>query len=182
MRLKKKYFLIFIVFSTIFYNSVCAQHSLLDVGVRVQKTVNLYWENGFSIQYSNRNVKPDNLYFGFSYISSRLGSAFISNAIKQDYFLLNTSWYFRKQHVLRPLVRLNLGYFMADYEEPFFDDLTNTSLVISPEAGLIVDTKSPLKIMITLGYNVITGDGEQGAGTLYPLFIQTTISWTLLRQ
>ena len=182
MRLKKKYFLIFIVFSTIFYNSVCAQHSLLDVGVRVQKTVNLYWENGFSIQYSNRNVKPDNLYFGFSYISSRLGSAFISNAIKQDYFLLNTSWYFRKQHVLRPLVRLNVGYFVADYEESIFDVLPNTSLAISPEAGLIFDTKSPLKIMITLGYNVITGNGEQGPGTLYPLFIQTTISWALLRQ
>lgn len=180
MRLKN--LLVLTVFSTIFYNSVCAQHSFLDVGVRVQKTVNLYWENGFSVQYSNRNVKPDNLYFGFSYVTSRLGSAFNSNAIKHDYFLFNTSWYFRKQHILRPLVRLNVGYFVADYEEAIFDVLPNTSLVISPEAGLIVDTKSPLKLMAAMGYNIITGNGEQGAGTLYPLFFQTTISWALLRQ
>lgn len=119
MRLKKNYLLLFIVFSTMFYDSVCAQDSFLDVGVRVQKTVNLYWENGVSIQYSNRNVKADNLYFGFSYLSSRLGSALNSNAIKQDYLLFNTSWYFRKQHILRPLVRLNRAILWLIMKSPF---------------------------------------------------------------
>jgi hypothetical protein len=143
--------------------------------------VNLYWENGFSIQYSNRKVKPDNLYFGFSYVTSRLGSAINSNAIKQDNLLFNASWHFGINHVLRPIATLNLGYFTADYEEQIFEDLHNSSFVLSPEAGLIYVTKSPLKIMLTMGYNVITGNGEDGASTLYPLFFQTTISWSILK-
>ena len=182
MRLKKVYLIIVTVFSTLYYTTAYAQHSFLDVGFRVQKTVNLYWENGFSIQYSNKDIKPDKLYFGFSYVTSRLGSAFNSNAIKQDYFLFNTSWYFRIQHIFRPVVKLNVGYFIADYEEAIFDVLPNSSMVLSPEAGVIVNTKSPLKIMLTMGYNAITGNGEQGAGTLYPLFFQTTVTWALIKQ
>jgi hypothetical protein len=33
-----------------------------------------------------------------------------------------------------------------------------------------------------LGYNLFTGNGQDGAGTLYPMFIQTTVSWNLLKR
>jgi hypothetical protein len=159
-----------------------AQQSILDVGLRLQKTVGLYWENGVSIQYSNQHLKPDKLYFGFSYVTSRLGTAINSNAIKQDNFLVNASWYFRKDHTFRTVVRLNVGYFVADYEDDMFDVLPNSSVLFSPEIGALFETKSPLKVMITLGYNLITGNGEEGAGTLYPLFAQSTLSWTLFNR
>lgn len=158
------------------------QETVFDVGMRLQKTVNLYWENGVSVQYSNKYLKPDRLYFGLSYVTSRLGTAINSNAIKQDNFLFNTSWYFKPQRALRPIVRLNLGYFVADYEEPIFDVLENTSILLSPEIGAVFETKSPIKVMVTLGYNLITSDGTKGAGTVYPLFAQSTLSWTLFKK
>jgi hypothetical protein len=162
--------------------AVHAQKPVLDVGLRFQKTVNLYWENGFSVQYSPARVKHDQLYFGVSYISSRFGSAMNSNAIVQDNYLFTTSWYFSPRNKFRTLLRLNLGYFMADYEDPLFDVLENTSYLLSPEFGFLYRTNSPVSIMLTAGYNVFTGNGEEGAGTLYPVFVQTTLSWNLFRK
>ncbi|MFD2201391.1 hypothetical protein [Shivajiella indica] len=181
-REKIKYLVILAVFFAL--NPVVSngQESVLDVGIRFQKTVNFYWENGVSIQYSHRNLKPDRLYFGFSYVTSRLGTAINSNAIKQDNFLFNTSWYFRPQHTFRPIVRLNFGYFLADYEEPVFDVLDNTSFLLSPELGAVFESKAPFKVMITLGYNLVTGNGNQGAGTVYPLFVQSTLSWSIFKK
>jgi hypothetical protein len=163
--------------------SANAQQPILDVGLRFQKTVNLYQENGFTIQYSDARLKYDKLYFGISYYSSRLGTAFQSNAIKHDNFLLSVSYFFRKDKLIRPLTRLNLGYFTADYEYVIFDDLQSNSLLLSPEFGISVNLKQlPLKIATSLGYNVITGDGVNGAGTLYPLFIQTSVTWSISKK
>ena len=159
-----------------------AQKSILDAGIRIQKSVNFYYENGVSFQYSNKNLKPDKLYFGFSYVSSRLGTAWNSNAIPQDNYLFSTAWYFRQQHVFRPLLRLNLGYFHASYGDEVFDELPNSSFLLSPEFGASFETKLPLKFMLTFGYNLISGDGQSGAGTIYPLFIQTTVSWDILNK
>lgn len=159
-----------------------AQESVLDVGIRIQKTVNLYYENGFSVQYSDKRLKPDRLYFGFTYVTSRLGTALNSNAIPQDNFLFSGAWYFRPNHVLRPLVRLNSGFFVANYEEEVFNELPNSSFLLSPDIGVIFETTLPLKISLSLGYNLITGDGESGPGTLYPLYFQSTISWNLIKK
>lgn len=160
-----------------------AQESILDVGIRVQKTLNLYWENGISAQFSHKNLKPDQLYFGISYASSRLGTALNSNAIKQDNFLFSSSWFFKKEKALRPMTRMNLGYFIADYESSIFDMLPNSSILLSPEIGLMyANKKQPVKVILGFGYNLITGDGTKGAGTIYPLFTQTTVSWTILKK
>lgn len=169
-----------IIFLLFFIPNLRAQESILDAGFRVQKTANLYFENGFSFQYSDKRLLPDKLYFGFTYVSSRLGSAMNSNAIKQDNFLFSGAWYFRPEHTFRPVLRLNLGYFRADYEEAIFDVLPNTSFLLSPEFGASFETKWPLKFLVTFGYNLITGDGIDGPGTLYPLFIETTVSWNIL--
>lgn len=84
-------------------------------------------------------------------------------------------------HKFQPFVRLNAGYFYADLESKIFDDLPNTSFLLSPEAGIGLKTNSPFKIMASIGYNVLTGDGIDGPGTLYPVFIQTTISWNIIK-
>lgn len=153
-----------------------AQQRVLDVGIRLQKTINLYYENGLSIQYSSNKLAGERLYFGLSYISSRLGSAMASNAIRQDNFLLSGAYFLRPAKVLRPMFRASTGYFSAPLD-PIFDDLPQSSMLLSTEAGLCIDPRNPLKITSSIGYNFITGDGLKGPGTLYPAFIQTSLSW-----
>lgn len=170
------FILFFLTFSVHFSN---AQSPVLDVGIRLQQTVNLYNENGIAVSYSCKRLKNDKLYFGFSYVTSRLGTALNSNAIKQDNYLVSAAWYFRRKHIIRPLVRVNTGYFSASYGDKIFDVLPRKSLLLSADIGICFQTNIPLKVSTSLGYNFITGDGSSGPGTLYPLFYQLTLSWNL---
>lgn len=92
-----------------------SQLNKVDIGIRFQKTVDLYYENGITGQY-NFSKK---VVFGASYITSRLGSAINSNAIKQDNFFISGAYRFRPNKMLQPFTRLNIGYFTADYESPY---------------------------------------------------------------
>lgn len=164
-----------------FASTSIAQKSILDIGIRVQKTVNLYTENGLTINYSNKKFKRDKLYFGFTYVSSRIGTAYHSNAIKQDNFLLSAGYYFKRNHSLRPFIKLNTGYFYADYGDKMFDVLPHQSIMIMPETGLIYKMHIPLKVTLSLGYNVITGNGTNGPGTLYPLNYAVGLTWNFIK-
>jgi hypothetical protein len=167
------------IFTIMAINSASAQSSILDAGIRLQQTVNLYSENGIALSYSNKALLADRLYFGFSYATSRLGTAFNTYAIKQDNYLVSAAWYFRQNHVIRPFVRLNSGYFSADYGEAIFNVLPQSSLLLSSDFGVCFQTGLPLKISASLGYNFITGNGLSGPGTLYPVFYQLTLSWNI---
>lgn len=173
-------YLFFLLVPVCFISS--AQNPTLDIGLRLQKTVNLYYENGFTVQYSNDDFLSKRLFLGVSFVSSRLGSAFESNAIKQDNFIISTTYFFRPPRRIKPFIRFNTGYFYADYEEKIFDDLPNSSFLLSPEAGISFWTELPLKIGASAGYNLLTGNGIKGPGTLYPLFIQTSITWDILKR
>ena len=162
-------------------NTAHSQTSVLDVGARVQKAIGLYTENGITVNYSSKDHAPDRLYVGFSYYTSRLGTALGSNAIKQDNFLVSGAWYFRYKHVIRPLVRANLGYFTSQYPA-MFTTLPHNSMLASAETGICIQTHTPLKIAGTFGYNLIYGQGNNNTpGTLYPLFYQLTLSWNILK-
>ncbi|MDB5132067.1 MAG: hypothetical protein JWR02_1816 [Mucilaginibacter sp.] len=174
---KSNYLLIILIAAGL--NGALAQSSVLDLGVRLQKTVNLYSENGIAISYSDKGLLADRLYFGASYATSRLGTAFHSNAIKQDNYLVSAAWYFRRDRVVRPFVRANGGYFSADYGEKIFEVLPRSSALLSSDVGISFQTGLPVKISTSLGYNFITGNGLSGPGTLYPVFYQLTVSWNL---
>ncbi len=146
-----------------------------DVGLRFQKTVDLYYENGITGQYN----LTKRIIVGASYFTSRLGSAISSNAIKQDNFIVSGAYVFRPKKKLQPFARLNTGYFVADYESDIFKSLSNSSALLALDGGLLYSFKSPLKLNLSLGYNAITGDGTQGSGTLYPVFLQTSVMWNL---
>lgn len=152
---------------------------ILDVGVRFQKSINLYAENGITLQYAHPKLASSRLYIGLSYVSSRLGTALRSNAIKQDNYLLSASYYFRPNWLIQPVIKANAGYFSAHYGSPIFDELPRTSPLASPEFGLCYCPSFPLKINASIGYNLITGNGLTGPGTLYPVFVQTSITWTI---
>ena len=154
--------------------------AVLDVGIRLQKAIGLYAENGVTVQYAHPKLASQRLYIGASYITSRLGTALHTQAIKQDNVLLTASYYFRPNWLIRPIARVNVGYFKADYGSSLFDQLPKTSLLASPELGLCYCPDFPLKINASVGYNLITGNGLLGPGTLYPVFVQSSITWSVL--
>lgn len=156
--------------------------AVLDLGIRAQKTIGLYTENGITAQFAHTKLANQRLYVGLTYVTSRLGTALHSNAIKQDNYLASVMYLFRPSWLIRPLVRLNAGYFRADYGSELFRDLPQSSLLASPEIGLCVCPRFPLKLNASVGYNLLTGDGVNGPGTLYPVFVQTSLTWNVLQK
>ncbi|MFC7671143.1 hypothetical protein ACFQT0_29910 [Hymenobacter humi] len=146
------------------------QGATLDAGLRFQKTLNLYYENGATVHYRHEALAHNRVQLGATYLSSRLGSAFRSNAIKQDQVFVSGAYLFRLRRTVQPFVRANAGWFRADYESDIFRNLPNTSPVLSAEPGFWVPTNRRLNAGASAGYNLITGDGMEGAGTLFPLF------------
>ena len=143
----------------------------LNLGIKFQKTHSLYWENGISAQYSFKSFKSDRFYVGFDFLTSRLGSAFSSNAIKQENYIASLAWHFRKDKPFRIITKLNVGLFRADLEEEIFSELPSTTTLLSPEFGLSYDIKSiPVVVNLGLGFNVNIGDGGKSPGTQQPLF------------
>ena len=161
--------------------SALGQGGTLDVGLRLQKTLNLYHENGITVQYAHPGLFKNRLALGFNYVTSRLGSAINSNALKQDNIFFSGSYLFRPQRTIHPFLRANAGWFRADYESEIFQNLDNSSPLLSAEVGLVVPTKTRLKTGASLGYNLITGSGTEGPGTLYPVFYQLSVTWSLLK-
>ena len=175
--MRKPLFILALVAFLLFDKRSYSQVHTFDVGFRFQKTQDLYFENGITAQYHLTRRWA----LGSSYYTSRLGSAISSNAIKQDNFILSAAYFFRPDRILKPFIRANTGYFTADYESKIFERLTHTSALASADAGLVYHFKIPLKLSLSLGYNAITGRGDAGAGTLYPVFYQTSITWNILK-
>lgn len=183
----KKYVLAFLFITS----SICmqAQSSTEDDGwsgelkggVRIQKTQKLYWENGFTLDYTSSKILNNRGHLGLSYVTSRFGSAMGTNAIKQDNFLLSFGYYFRPQKTLQPFTRLNTGYFHADYESDIFDELPNNAFILSADAGLSYEFEAPFTVNLSIGYNLNTGNGSSGPGTLYPVFYQMSLYYTIFK-
>ena len=153
----------------------------LKGGVRIQKAQKLYWENGFCADYASSSIADGSIHFGASYATSRLGSAMGSNAIKQDNYLVSAAYHFRHQKQFQPFTRMNLGYFHADYEDAAFDDLPNSAFLFPIDAGLSYQFSFPLTLDLSVGYHFNAGDGTSGPGTLYPVFYQFSICYTILK-
>lgn len=163
--------------------SIFTQAQTLKVGVRLQKTQELYWENGISSQYTFSKFKPNQFYVGFDYVTSRLGSAYNSNAIKQDTYLLSGSWLFNKSKPYHFVTRLNMGYFYSNLEENIFKDIPNTSFLFSPEVGLTYDFKNaPISLNFGTGFYIITAKEGYSPGTLQPLYFHLDVYYTLFKK
>lgn len=143
----------------------------LSGGIVLQKTQNLYIENGVGLDYTCDRLLKKKIHIKGTYLSSRLGSAVGSNAIKQDYFILGADYRFFSDKPLQLLAGLNTGLFTADYEDAIFDDLPSTSLLLAIETGLNYKFKQiPLSASLTIGYNVRNGNGVDIPGSLFPVF------------
>ena len=154
----------------------------LKGGFRIQKAQKLYWENGFSFDFASPKIADNRIHLGMSYVTTRLGSAMGSNAIKQDNYLISAGYHFRHQKQFQPFARLNTGYFHADYEEAIFDVLPNSAFLFSIDAGLYYEFNIPLTASLSAGYNLNSGSGTSGPGTLYPFYYQMSIFYTIFKK
>jgi hypothetical protein len=161
-------------------DSVVVNKQSLIGGFRFQKAVGFYWTNGISLEYNNAKIWNQKISFGLNFVSSKLGSALFSNAI--PYYEINFSGikYFRHEKKLKPLIRLNIGYAHANYGSDIFKDIPNQSMLLSFEIGAAYDFKLPIRIAVTGGYNIITGNGMSGLGVLFPVYAQFSIFYKIL--
>jgi len=159
-----------------------AYSQTLEVGLRIQKTQEMYWENGVSAQYSFAKFKPNQFFVGFDYFTSRLGTAYNSNAIKQDSYLFSGSWLFNKNKPYHFVTRLNMGYFYSDLEEDIFKEIPHTSFLFSPEVGFKYNLKKiPLALNLGVGYYIITAKEGYSPGTLQPLYFHFDMYYSIFK-
>lgn len=145
------------------------------VGIRVQKTEGLYWENGVSADYTADFLLHKHVHLKLSYVTSRLGTALATNAIRQDNYILGADWRFMPDKPFQIFTGLNTGFFHADMENSVFNVLPHNSLLLSVEAGLSYKFKKPFGVNLSAGYNVISGDGVSSPGTLFPVYYQLSV-------
>ena len=151
----------------------------LGVGLRFQKTEQLYWENGVGADFTSDFLLQKKIHLKLSYATSRLGTAFLSNAIRQDNYLIGADWHFMADKPFQIFAGLNTGFFHADMESPQFDVLPNNSLLFSVEAGMSYKFKFPVTVSLSTGYNLISGDGLTVPGSLFPVFYQLSVYYHL---
>jgi hypothetical protein len=104
-----------------------------------------------------------------------------STAIKQDNYFFSAGYHFLHQKQFQPFTRLNAGYFHADYEAAIFDVLPNNAFLFSIDAGLSYEFRIPLTVSLSAGYNLNSGSGTSGPGTLYPFYYQMSIFYTIFK-
>ncbi len=173
--MRKTLFTAFVIMSISLLKAQTATPYELAVGLRVQKTEQLYWENGVGADFTSDFLLHKKIHLKLSYASSRLGSAMIGNAVRQDNVLVGADWHFRSDKDFQLFAGLNTGFFHADMELPQFDVLPHNSMLLQLETGLFYKFKFPVATSLSVAYNVINGDGVNIPGTLFPVYYQLSV-------
>lgn len=147
----------------------------IQAGLVFQKTQHLYWENGIGADLTSDFLFHKKIHLKATYLSSRFGSAIGSNAIRQDQLMIGADWHFRSKKNLQILTGLNTGFFKADYGNTMFDVLPDQSMLLSVETGLNYRFRFPVSTSLTVGYNLINGDGVKVPGSLFPVFYRLNV-------
>jgi hypothetical protein len=179
-KMKKHTFIVLILFLfTTYSNAQFFNNYELGVGARIQKTEQLYWENGVTADFTSDFLLKKNIHLKLSYVTSRIGSAFNTNAIKQDNYIIGADWRFRTNKNFQIFAGLNTGFFHADMENIQFYSLPHNSMLFGLETGLYYKFKFPVTVSLSVGYNLINGDGIGTPGTLFPVFYQMSILYNI---
>lgn len=153
-------------------------------GLNFKKYNGLYWENGIN---SRLYYKKLGLTVGAIYETTLLGSAINSNALKQHSF---STFIDKDINIYNEIIflnpRLNIGYFYVNYESAVFKELDNDTFTISPELVLrVFKAYNPMdnffNFELTMGYNLIHGNGQNGIGSLYPIYFRFNILYQLTK-
>lgn len=161
----------------------CLFGQSLNVGIKIQKSHLMYWENGISAQYSFKNFKPNQFYIGFDYLTSVLGSALGSNALSQHRYLASAAWHFRKEKAFQIVTKLNAGFFHVKLESEIFRDLPKNAFLLSPEIALRYQFKQfPIETQLGGSWNLNFANEGYSPGTLTPLAYHLTIYYQLFKK
>lgn len=148
--------------------------AILAPALLVRKTQALYWESGVGVDYTHDRLFGRRLHLNAGYLTSRLGSALGTNALKQDYFLLGADWHTPVADRLKWLAGIHTGFFSVDYEDEVFANLPASSALLSIETGLNY-TAGPVDLQLVAGYNLIAGNGADVPGSLFPVYYQLMV-------
>lgn len=144
-------------------------------GIRVQKAMGFYWTSGLTGEFCSEKFLNKKLSLGANFTTSVLGNGIRKNAVKTYELDLSAIKYFRPNKVVQPLARLNLGYMYAAYGKEFSNSIPNKSFLCSLEFGSAFVFAEKWKPSVGFGYNIITGNGTKGLGTVFPLYAH--VSW-----
>lgn len=152
----------------------------LKAGLVFQQTQYLYNENGLGVDFSSAKILNNKVHFKADYLTSKLGSAIGSNALKQDYYIVGVDYRFFSDKKVQVLAGLNTGLFVVNYEDALFDDLPSSSLLLAVETGLNYDfQKIPLSATLSVGYNLRNGNGIDVPGSLFPVFYKLGLMYRI---
>lgn len=177
--MKRNVFLFAFIILTLHVSAQFTKNYKLSAGIVSQKTQKLYWENGIGVDYTSDFLLQKKIHLKAAFVTSRLGTAIRSNAIRQESIILGADWRFRAAHPFQIFTGLNTGFFKADYEEPIFDVLPSSSVLAQLEGGLAYHFKIPVTLFTSFGYNFFNGNGKEGPGTLFPVFYQFKAYYTI---
>ncbi|MDD3788385.1 MAG: hypothetical protein PHO94_06785 [Petrimonas sp.] len=177
--MKKMIFLFAFFVFTAYVSAQFTKNYKLSAGIVSQKTQKLYWENGVGADYTSDFLLQKRIHLKAAFVTSRLGSAMGSNAIKQETFVVGADWRFRPTRPFQIFTGLNTGFFKANYEDPMFDMLPNSSVLAQFEGGVAYHFNWPVSLFASFGYNFLSGNGKQGPGTLFPVFYQLKAYYTI---
>jgi hypothetical protein len=152
----------------------------LEIGIRAQKFTGFYWENGMSVEYKPSTFLKSRLSFGANVRSSIFGTAMIYNAIPTLAIEFSTLYYWRKKGDFQPFARLNVGVAKAFYSSTYAN-LTDRAPLVSTEFGFSYQLSTKFRTTSTFGINAISGNGTKGLGTVYPVYGQVSLFYTLKR-
>lgn len=148
------------------------QNHSIHAGVLVQKSIGMYTDVGLYGEYEPNIALP--VAVGFTYVSSRFGSALNSNALKQDCFFVNGTYYFFREKIITMYSGVNVGLMTIDYGSELFDMLPQNAMLASVEFGTRYFYKDIFTVSASFGYNAITGNGVKGIGSVMPIFWQVS--------
>jgi len=152
----------------------------LKAGIAMQQTQYLYNENGIGVDFSTSKLLNNKLHLKAEILSSRLGFGNGVNALKQENFILGAQYHFLSDKNLQILAGVNTGLFLVDYESVVFNVLPNSSLMFSVEAGVHYKIpNSPVSASLTVGYNLINGNGVNIPGSLFPVFYKLGVFYPI---
>jgi len=153
-----------------------------SLAFRTKKYVGFYYLNGFSGDISFKKVMDHKLHFGFNVATSLLGSGIASNAVTATEVEVSVSRFYRVHKRLQPMLRLNVGFANAHYGDAIFDDLPQNDMLLSFEPGIAYtfpQKENRMKILLSGGYNFISGNGITGLGTVYPVYGSLAFFWKM---
>jgi len=165
-----RFFRVTLFLSLVSWSALKAETWQCAAGPRLQKTWELYYENGLEASCTHAAILNHRLAAIFHITSSRLGSALVSRALEQENYLIGLHWIFRSPSRIRPWVGAETGYFHLDTESPLFDALPDQSPLLALTGGMLIVPQGKIQYRIGFGLNLITGNGVDGPGTLYPLY------------